>query len=71
MKDDPHGMRILLVSVHNHQGPLPIRPLQSIGRNQGMTRGIVEISRRREDSVYPVTRLHPLQCDKLAGEELG
>ena len=52
MKDDPHRMRILLVAVHHHQRPLPIRSLKRVCGHQLMPSLILNVSSRGKNSVH-------------------
>ena len=45
VKCNPHGMRILLIAIHQHQRPVAIRPPHYIGRHQRIAIGVLHVTR--------------------------
>src|SRR6266851_6485307 len=71
LKRNPHTVRILLIPVDHHEGPLPVRTPQRIRRYQRVACSIRNVALRGKHQMLAVARLHPLQVDELRGEELG
>src|ERR1700722_16533125 len=63
-------MRILLISIHGHDGNRSIRTLHSVGRHQLMPRAVGNIGPRGEYPVFTTARLRPLQIDQLRDKKL-
>jgi len=66
LKFDAYRMRILLIFVDQHQGPLAIRTVQCICRYQNMTGGVANVAGDGEHTMLPIARLNPFQVNHLA-----
>ena len=63
---DADRVRIGLVFVDQHQRPVAIWTRYSIGGDQNVAGGVLQIAGRGIKFVHPGTMLHPLQIDQPA-----
>src|SRR5215472_6907747 len=64
-------MRMVIVLVDDHEGPLPIRPQHSIRRDQGLSFGVFDIARGPKEAMLAIPGFCPLLSQHLCRKELG
>ena len=69
-KRNPHPVRSLLIAIHQHDGPLPVRTLHCIRRYQFMAGAVFHVALRGKCLMIATRRLHPVQIDELSHEKL-
>src|SRR5437588_8784302 len=70
MKDNSNLMRSVVISIDQHDCPLPVWPLQCVGGNEHVSIGVLDIAGCAEQPVLGIPRLRPLLSDPLCSEEL-
>src|SRR5215469_10202127 len=63
-------MRMVIVLVDDHEGPLPIRPQHSIRRDQGLSFGVFDIACSPKEAMLAIPGFCPLLRQHLCREEL-
>src|SRR5947209_17053617 len=70
-KLDLDSMRALRVLIHQHDGPLPVRPFQDVSGHEQVSEGVARIARSPKNTVHSVYGLRPLSSDQLSSEVTG
>src|ERR1700730_1853308 len=71
IKGDLHGMRILLIFIDDHQGPLFVGSQNGVGGDEIISDEVLDVAGGREDLMLTATWLDPFKVDQLSGKELG
>lgn len=70
IEGDFDGVRIFLVLIDDEERPLAIRAMDGVGSDERVAGAISNVAFGVEEMVFAAARLHPLEIDELAGEEL-